>query len=93
MSDANIQFISAEELHALAELERDAEVARSSEGMMNDMEKVYKNLGGPEFMQAWAEEQPGDFFKLKAKIALAAKKHENRTQRILIGLPTTALDE
>lgn len=87
-----IQFISGEELKALAEEERKAELARSVEGIMSDMDETYKNLGGLEFMRQWALNEPNEFFKLRAKLALSnkAKQHEHR---IYIGLPKTSLDE
>jgi hypothetical protein len=89
--DNQIQFISAEELRKLSELERANEVARTAEGMLSDMEQVYNNLGGAQFMQEWAQNHPGDFFKLKAKV-MQGIKNPNNTQRIYIGLPTTELD-
>ena len=92
MPDTEIQFISAEELQRLAALEREQELARTAEGMLNDMEAVYQELGGQQFMAAWAAAHPGDFFKLKARVTQGIK-NPNNTQRIFIGLPTTDLDK
>lgn len=92
MSNDVIQFISGDELKQLDQEQRAAEVARSPDGMLQAMEEVYEQLGGPEFMLAWAQAEPGEFFKLKAKLALSnkSKQHEHR---IYIGLPQTELDK
>lgn len=88
-----IQFISAEELAKLAEIEREQELARSTEGMVNAMQEVYQDLGGTKFMRKWAKREPGEFFRLQARLLTAKGKNETPTQRIYIGLPTTELDE
>jgi hypothetical protein len=87
-----IQFIPAEELMRLAELERKESQSRTVEGFMNDMEEVYQSLGGTNFMGEWAKANPGDFFKLKARMVAAQAKQGNQqeSQKIIIGLPYNA---
>jgi len=100
MSDTQIQFISAEELRKLAEMEKEERKRGSVEGMIEHMDEVHASLDkdmqaefGPDMslMKAWAIEHPGEFFKLQARLKLA-KKDEQRLTRIQIGLPMTSLD-
>lgn len=98
MSEPIIQFISAEELQRLAEMEKDQRNARSVGGMLDDIDKALQFIdeglakaNRPSLMVNWALEEPGEFFKLKARL-LGANKEKQASVRIQIGLPMTALD-
>jgi len=93
MSDSNIiEFISADELRKLAERDKEIDRGRTVSGMVDHMNAVYENLGGVAFMESWASQEPGEFFKLMAKLKLSDKEKKTVT-RIMIGLPTTELDQ
>jgi len=98
MSEPIIQFISADELRQLAEADKAERHSRSTAGMLDDMDDALKFIDEsmakqnmPGLMVQWALGNPGDFFKLKARL-LGATKNVNNNLRIQIGLPITDLD-
>lgn len=93
MADQNvIEFMSADEVHRLAELEKESDRQRTVAGMVDHFNEVYMELGGTQFLMSWAQEEPGEFIKLMAKLKLSDKEKKSVT-RIIIGLPTTELDD
>ena len=98
MADTQIQFISAEELHKLAEMEKDERRLRTVDGMIDQMDQTQQTIdalraeaGETPMMVGWAMESPGEFFKLQARLKLANKEKQH-VHRVQIGLPMTALD-
>ena len=93
-----IQFISADELQALAERDKESRRSSSLAGMIEDMadtlefiDTAMKRGNQPKLMVQWALTEPGEFFKLKAKL-LSSNKEQQHVHRIQIGLPMTELD-
>lgn len=97
MSETQIQFISAEELRRLAEMEKDERRLRTVEGMIDQMDTVQARIDkrlaevDTSMMEEWAMEKPGEFFKLQARLKLSNKAQQH-VHRIQIGLPMTELD-
>lgn len=98
MTDTQIQFISADELRKLAEMEKDERRLRTVDGMIDQMDEAHsqidkfrEEMGEPGLMMTWALEQPGEFFKLAARLKMHNKGNQH-VHRIQIGMPMTALD-
>lgn len=97
-NETQIQFISAEELRKVAELEKEERKLRTTDGMIDQMDAAHsmidtllKEDGQHPLMMKWAFEQPGEFFKLMARLKMH-NKGEKHVHRIQIGLPMTELD-
>ena len=97
-SNTEIQFISADELRKVAEMEKEERKLRTVDGMIDQMDETHSKLdkamaeaGQPGLMEMWALEQPGEFFKLAARLKMHNKGSQH-VHRIQIGLPMTGLD-
>lgn len=67
---------------------------RQVETLMDKMNSTDELIGGVPRRAIWADENPGAFYTLQARLALAeaVKRHELAVQIIAPGLPPTALD-
>lgn len=99
MSDTQIQFISAEELRKLAEMEKEERKLRTVDGMIDAMDNAHQTIDAllkqdnqQPLMVQWALASPGDFFKTMARLKATTKEHQH-VHRIQIGLPMTELDQ
>lgn len=76
------------------QIERRLRRPTKRESLQEQLDACFELVGGVPRMSIWADENPGDFYALRARVALAtqAKKIDHTIQVIQPAIPMTALD-
>ena len=90
VSTTNVEFITAEELKRLAELDAESDYRHSPASMLDEINTAMDGI--EDFMKIWVSKYPSEAMKIKARLVLAQKEGAT-SQKIFIGLPRTELDD